>query len=83
MLFNIFLCDLFFIIKETNYPSYDDDKTPYVTAENLDDVIKTLEGDSIKLFQRFSNNQMKEYHNCHLLVNGKNSVTMNVNSFEK
>ena len=42
LLFNIFLCDLF--------PSYADDNTPYLTAENPDEVIKTLGEDSIKLF---------------------------------
>ena len=44
LLFNIFLCDLFFA-------SYADDNTPNITAKNLDEVIKPLEKDSIKLFQ--------------------------------
>ena len=40
LLFNIFLCDLFLIMKETSFASYADDNTPYATAENLDEVIK-------------------------------------------
>ena len=51
LLFNIFLCDLFLIMKETSFASYADENTPYVTAENHEEVIKSLEKDSIKLFQ--------------------------------
>ena len=47
LLFNIFLCDLFLIMKETSFASYADDNMPYVTDENLDEVIKSLEEDSI------------------------------------
>ena len=42
LLFNIFLCDLFLIMKETSFASYVDDNTPYVTAENLEEVIKSF-----------------------------------------
>ena len=78
-----FLCDLFLIMKKTSSARYADDNTPYITAENLDEVIKSLEKDSIKLFQWFSDNQMKTNHNkCHLLVSGKNNVTMNASEFK-
>ena len=83
LLFNIFLWDFFLIMKETSFASYTDDNSPYVTPENLDDVIKSLEEDSIKLFQWFSDNQMKANHDkFHLLVSGKNNVTMNANGFK-
>ena len=83
LLFNIFLCDFFLIMKESSFASYTDDNSPYVTPENLDDVIKSLEEDSIKLFQWFSDNQMKANHDkFHLLVSGKNNVTMNANGFK-
>ena len=49
LLFNMFLCDLFLIVKES-FASYADDNTPYITAENLDEIIKSLEKDSIMLF---------------------------------
>ena len=83
LLFNIFLCDFFLIVKETSFASYADDNTPYVRAENLDKIIKSLEKVSIKLFQWFSDDQMKANHDiCHLLVSGKNNVTMNANGFK-
>ena len=53
------------------------------SVENLDEVIKSLEKDSIKLFQWFSDNQMKANHDkCHLVVSGKNNVTMNACGFK-
>ena len=82
-LFNIFLCDLFLVTKKTSFASYADDNMPYVTAENLDEVIELFEEDSIKFFQWFSDNQMKANHDkCHLLVSGKNNVTMNASGFK-
>ena len=83
LLFNIFLCDFFLIMKETSFASYADDNSLYVTPESLDDVIKSLEEGSIKLFQWFSDNQMKANHDkFHVLVSGKNNVTMNANVFK-
>ena len=42
LLFNIFLCDLFLIMKETSFASYANDNTPYVTTKNFGEVIKSL-----------------------------------------
>ena len=42
LLFNIFLCNLFFIMKETDFASYPDDNTPYRTANTIDEVIQSL-----------------------------------------
>ena len=82
LLFNIFLCDLFLIMEETSYANYVDEKTPYVAAENLDEVIKSLEKDS----SCFSGSQIIKMtanrDKCHLLVSGKNNVTMNAGGFK-
>ena len=51
LLFNIFLCDLFFIMNEIDFASYADDNTPYGTANTIDKVIQSLEHDSVMLFQ--------------------------------
>ena len=50
LLFNIFLCDLFFIMTETDFTSHEDDNTSYRTANTIDDVIQSLEHDSMMLF---------------------------------
>ena len=44
LLFNIFLIDLFFIIEDTDIDSYADDNTPYVSADNIDGVMKSYWG---------------------------------------
>ena len=46
LLFNIFLYDLFFIMRETDFSSYADDNTPYRTADTTEEVRKLLERDS-------------------------------------
>ena len=35
LLFNIYICDLFFFIEEDNVTSYADDTTPYSTVKML------------------------------------------------
>ena len=60
LLFNIFLNDLFLIMKGTDFLSYAGDNTPYRKADTIDKVIKLLKRDSIMLLKRFSDNQMKE-----------------------
>ena len=42
LLFNIFLCDLLWIMRETEFASYADDNTHYVLGDSIDDVIKSL-----------------------------------------
>ena len=77
LLFNIFLCDLFFIMKGTDFSSYADDNTPYRTADTIEEIIKLLERDSMMLFKWFSDNQMKaNISKCHLLVNKKDEVVI-------
>ena len=79
LLLNIFLCDLFFIMKETDFSSYGDDNTPYRIADTIEEVIKLLERDSTMLFKWFCDNQMKANINkYHLLVNKKGEVVINL-----
>ena len=35
LLFNIFLCDLFFIMDDTDFASYEDDDTPYTIVKDM------------------------------------------------
>ena len=48
---------------KTDFASYADDYTPYVLEDSIDDVIKSLEDDSINLFKWFPDNQMKANRN--------------------
>ena len=83
LLFNIFLCDLFFIMKDTDFSSYADDNTQYRTAGTIEEIIKLLERDSMMLFKWFSDNQMKaNISKYHLLVNKKHEVVINLGEME-
>ena len=42
LVFNIFLCDLLWIMRETKFASYADDNTHYVLGDSINDVIKSL-----------------------------------------
>ena len=43
LLFNIFMCGMFLILKGTYFTDYVDDNTPFVVRDNIKDVIKALE----------------------------------------
>ena len=43
LLFNIFVCDLFSVLSDTEFASYGDDNTPYVVKNNIRSVINSLE----------------------------------------
>ena len=59
LLFNIFLCDLFFIMNDVEFASYADDNTPFFVGDDLNDVILKLQNASKTLFKWFNDNQMK------------------------
>ena len=50
LLFNIFLCDLFLIMNNTELASYADDNTPYAVGNNIEELIVKLQNASKTLF---------------------------------
>ena len=77
------MCDLFFIVDEIDFASYADDNTPFVSGDRLDDVLDSLEKASPKLFDWFSNNQMKANPDkCHLLTIATTSLAIKVKDNE-
>ena len=66
-------------MKKTDFSSYADFNAPYGTAETIEEVLKLLERDYTMLFKWFSANQMKaNITECHLLVNQKDNVVINL-----
>ena len=66
LLLNIFLADLFFILKGVDIANYPDDNTPYVIADDNNGVIASLEKASEALFEKFENNLLKSNADkCH------------------
>ena len=75
LLFNIFLCDMFFVLSQTDFASYANGNTPCVEANNIDEVITILENDSIQLFKWLSDVQMKaNKHKCHIVISNNEKV---------
>ena len=73
------MSDIFFRGNETDFTSYADENTPFVTCESIEDVIKSLENDSVKLLKQFSDNQMKaDRNNWHIVLNSTESSTINM-----
>ena len=59
LLFNVFMCDMFLILKTVYFTGYADDNTPFAVADNIEDVTSSLEDVGRNLITWFSNNQMK------------------------
>ena len=73
-----------FIIEDTYIASYADDNKPYVSADNIDRVVKSSEKASEILFKWFNNNLKKiNADKCHLLVSTKNTVKIKILNFDK
>ena len=79
LLFNIFMCDMFLILKGTYFTGYADDNTPFVVRDNIANVIKALEEIGESLVNWFSNNEMKlNTDKCHLLLNSQEPNTLKI-----
>ena len=57
LLFDIFLVDLFFLVKDIDIASYADENKPFVEENNIDNVLASLEQVSDALFNWFKNNR--------------------------
>ena len=69
LLFNIYINDIFFFIKETELTNYADDNTPYAINSDVDKLIESLENDSSILIKWFSDNYLvMNADKSHLLV---------------
>ena len=53
LLFNVFMCDMFLILKTNSFTGYVDDNTPFVVRENTTNVIKALEDIGKNFIKRF------------------------------
>ena len=71
LLFNIFICDMFYFLEDYDIANYADDSTPYNVDKNVESVVNNLEHLSPILFKWLNNNYMKvNTGKSHLLVSG-------------
>ena len=62
--------------------NYDDDNTPYITADDKDGVIASLENPSNTLLKSFGDSLFKSNADkCHLPVKVKHEVSMKIGHF--
>ena len=83
LLFNIFMCHMFLILKATYFTGYADDNTPVVVRNDITDVIKALERIGESLVNWFSNNEMKlNTDKSHLLLNSQEANTLKIGDLD-
>ena len=82
LLFNIYICDIFFDKIERDIASYADDNTPYNFGFNLDNVIINLEKSTNSLLNWFRQNHMKaNADKCDLLISSDKVCTAKIEDF--
>ena len=80
LLFNIFINDIFFFVKETKITNYADDNTPYRCDYVITSTINNLENETNILMKWFTDNYMKvNTDKCHLIVTKSDAnITINL-----
>ena len=79
VLFNIYICDIFFDIIESDIASYADDNTPHNFEFSLNNVISNLDKSTNSLLNWFRENHMKaNAYKCHLVVYSDESCTAKI-----
>ena len=80
LLFNIFLCDMFFFCNDIDFTSYADDNIPYCIVKTPEEVRSQLEKSSKSIFEWFENSGMKaNCDKCHLLLSKNENFEANIN----
>ena len=71
LLFNFYLNDLFFFLKDVGICNFADDTTTYISDKSLENVLKSLEKNSMLAIRLFENNYMKlNTDKYYLIVSG-------------
>ena len=77
LLFNIFMNDIFFFIKDTNIANYADDNTTYTSEINVESLLNKLENETTVVLNWFCINEMKSNDDkCHLIVANTDNVSV-------
>ena len=72
------MCKMFLILKTVYFTSYKYDNSPFAVADNIANVMESLEQVCENLVTWFSDNQMKlNPDKCHQLLNTKEQTTSN------
>ena len=81
LLFNIFICDMFYFLEDYGIANHADDSTPYSAKSNHKLVIDELEKSSSILFKWLQTNYMKvNTDKSHLLLSGNTKLISNIDN---
>ena len=68
LIFNIDICDMFYILDNYGIASYADDTTRYIASETIDSLTASLERIAEAIFKWFKDNEMQgNTDKCHIL----------------
>ena len=82
-IYNIFLCDLFFLMNDIEFASYPDGNTPFFMDDDLSDVILKLQNASKTLFKWCSDNRMKASpDNCRFICSSSVKTSIMIENEE-
>ena len=82
LLFNVILANLFLVLKNVDIANFANDNAPFTSANNIDDLIDSLEKTSSSLFKWFEDNLFKgNPDKCHLLVSANEKTKINLGEF--
>ena len=81
LLFNVFICDMFYFLEDYKIDNYADDTTPYGSQRNHQFIIEELEKSSAILFKWLGNNFTKvNTDKSYLLLSGNIKLTSNIDN---
>ena len=81
LLFNIFLCDMFYFLEDFDIANYVDDSTPYCAGKSAEFAVNNLEHSSAILFKWLNNKYMKVNTGMsHLLLSGNSRATATIDN---
>ena len=81
LLFNIFICHMFYFLEDFDIGNYADDSAPYCAGKSAESLVNNLEQLSTILFECLNNNYMKvNTGKSHLLLSGNSRATATIDN---
>ena len=81
LLFNIFICDLFYFLEDFDIANYADNSKPYCAGKSAEFVVNNLRHFSTILFKWLNNTYMKvNTGKSHLLLSGNSRATATIDN---
>ena len=81
MLFDIFICDMFYFLEDFDIANFADDSTPYCAGKSAKFIVNNLGQWSAILFEWINKNYMKvNTGKSHLLLSGKSLATATIDN---